>query len=199
MGGDEPPGKPAEYAGEEGSDIQQFLNVRDEARLLVKGGDTAMRRPEETSRWFARTADGILSATAAAETAAGKSPGKEFRTTVTDLKMLAALARYHSQRLLAGVCYNLYKETGTSLPSTTPSPTRRRPADAWAQIVAAAGDVYREDLAFGAHAVGFSRHWKEEQQLLARDFERLQAERAEGRGEARSSPHRAVLRNGRAA
>ena len=44
-------------------------------------------------------------------------------------------------------------------------------------MVAAAGDVYSENLAFGAHAVGFSRHWKEEYQLLARNFEQLQAER----------------------
>ena len=54
-----------EYAGEQGSDIQQFLNVRDAARLLVKGGDTPMRSPEETSRWFARTPDGIVTQIAA--------------------------------------------------------------------------------------------------------------------------------------
>src|SRR5207248_2110858 len=39
-----------EYAGEQGSDIQQFMNVRDEAKSIVAGTDTAMRRPEETSR-----------------------------------------------------------------------------------------------------------------------------------------------------
>src|ERR1035437_6297597 len=44
-------------------------------------------------------------------------------------------------------------------------------------MVAAAGGVYSENLAFGAHAVGFSRHWKEEYQLLFRHFEQLQAER----------------------
>ena len=61
-----------EYAGEEGSDIQQFLNVRDEARSIVQGSDTAMRRPEETSRWFAQAADGILTQVALAEKAGGK-------------------------------------------------------------------------------------------------------------------------------
>ena len=61
-----------------------------------------MRRPEETSRWFAQAADGILTQVALAEKAGGSGAGKEFRTTVTDLKILAALARYHSQRLPGG-------------------------------------------------------------------------------------------------
>ncbi len=46
-----------QYANEDGSDIQQFMNVRDEAKSIVAGTDTPMRRPEETSRWFAQTAD----------------------------------------------------------------------------------------------------------------------------------------------
>ncbi len=166
-----------EYAGEEGSDIQQFLNVRDEARSIVQGSDTAMRRPEETSRWFAQAADGILTQVALAEKAGGGSGGKEFRTTITDLKILAALSRYHAQRLLAGVCYNLYKETGDLASFDEAIAYEKTALDAWGQMVAAAGDVYSENLAFGAHAVGFSRHWKEEYQLLSRNFEQLQAER----------------------
>jgi hypothetical protein len=93
------------------------------------------------------------------------------------LKILAALARYHSRRLLAGVCYNLYKETGALASFDDAIGYEKSALDAWGQLVAAAGDVYSENLAFGAHAVGFSRHWKEEQQLLAHNFEQLQAER----------------------
>jgi hypothetical protein len=170
-------GSLAEYAGEQGSDIQQFLNVREEARSIVQGSDTAMRRPEATSRWFAQTADGILARVALAEKADGSRSGKEFRTTITDLKILADLARYHSQRLLAGVGYNLYKETGDLGSFDEAIGYEKRALDAWGQIVTAAGDVYSENLAFGAHAVGFSRHWKEEYQLLSRNFEQLQAER----------------------
>jgi hypothetical protein len=96
--------------------------------------------------------------------------------------MLAALSRYHSQRLLAGVAYNLWKETGALESFDEAIGYEKKAIEAWGQIVAAAGDVYRDDLAFGAHAVGFSRHWKEEQQLLARDFERLQAEREKAVG-----------------
>jgi len=168
-------GNQAQYADEQGSDVAQYMNVRHEARRILDGGETAMRRPEETSRWFAQTADGILTQIALAEKAGGA--GKEFRTTITDLKILAALAQYHSQRLLAGVTYNLYKETGDLASFDEALAYEKKAVDAWGQIVSAAGDVYSENLAFGAHAVGFSRHWKEEYQLLARNFEQLQAER----------------------
>src|SRR5206468_1564795 len=103
--------------------------------------------------------------------------GKEFHTSIADLKILAALSRYHAQRLLAGVCYNLYKQTGDLASFDEAIAYEKKALDAWARIVEAAGDIYSENLAFGAHAVGFSRHWKEEQQLLAGNFEQLQAER----------------------
>jgi hypothetical protein len=165
-----------EYAGEEGSDVQQFMNVREEAKALLQGADTAMRRPEETSRWFAQTADGILAEVAQVEKTG--AAGNELRSTLTDLKILAGLARYHSWRLLAGVAYNLYQENHGDLPSFDEAIANERKAlEAWSQIVTAAGDVYTENLAFGAHAVGFSRHWKEEYQILGRNFEQLLAER----------------------
>jgi len=166
-----------EYAREDGSDIQQFMNVRDEAKSIVQNSDTAMRRPEETSRWFAQTADGILAQVAFAEKEIGDHSSSEFRSTITDLKILAGLARYHSWRLLAGVQYNLYKETGDLGSFDDAVANERRALGAWAQMMAAAGDVYSDNLAFGAHAVGFSRSWKEEYQLLSRDFEKLLAER----------------------
>lgn len=162
-----------QYAAEEGSDIQQFLNPRDEARLLVAGGDTAMRRPEENSRWFAAASARILDEVARA----GETDSKEFRSTVTDLRILAGLTRYHSRRLLAGVAYNLWKETG-SLGSFDQAIAEERAAiEAWRDIVAAAGDVYSEQLALGAHAVGFRRHWKEEYGLIESEFNELMAER----------------------
>src|ERR1039458_3449152 len=104
-----------------------FRSVRDEARSLIEGTDTAMRRPEETSRWFAQTAGGILANVALAEEANSDrvhayrvnayriGVNREFRTSITDLKILAGLARYHAWRLMAGVCYNLYKASLDSI------------------------------------------------------------------------------------
>lgn len=82
----------------------------------------------------------------------------------------------------AGVCYNLYKLTGDLASFDEAIAHERKALDAWAQIVSAAGDVYSENLAFGAHAVGFSRHWKEEYQILGRNFEQVLAERQKAVG-----------------
>jgi hypothetical protein len=162
-----------QYANEDGSDIAQFMNVRDEAKSIVAGTDTAMRRPEETSRWFAKTSDGILAELAAA----GKPTNREFESTATDLKILAGLARYHSLRLLAGVSYNLYKQTGDLAAFDDAIKDERSAIEAWKTMADAASGVYSDNLAFGAHAVGFSRNWKEEYGILNRDFEKLLAER----------------------
>jgi len=43
---------PPKFATAENSDIQQFENPRDEARSILQGTDTPMRRPKETGRWF---------------------------------------------------------------------------------------------------------------------------------------------------
>jgi hypothetical protein len=172
-------GSLSQYANEDGSDIQQFMNVRDEAKSILAQTDTAMRRPEETSLWFARTADAILADVAQAGKSIGDRAPNEFRSTVTDLRMLAGLARYHSFRLLAGVSYNLYKNTGDLSTFDDAIASERHALEAWKQMVDAAGDVYNKNLAFGAHAVGFSRHWEEEYSLLGRDFEKLLAERTQ--------------------
>ncbi len=145
---------------EEGSDIQQFMNLRDEATSIIQGTDTAMRRPEETSRWFAQTSDAILAEVAAAErTAAEGSPGggtrsNEFKSTLTDARILAALARYHSWRQLGGVNYNLYKQAGDLMAFDEAIGDERKAIQSWHELVEAAGDFYIDNMAFGAIAQG---------------------------------------------
>jgi hypothetical protein len=171
-----------EYAEQEGSDIEQFMNVRDEAATLIAGADTSKRRPEETSRWFQVTSDAILDHVRLAEKSIRNPSNKEFRSAVTDLKILAGLARFHSRRLLAGVRYNLYKQTGNLAEFDEAIATERDALQSWKQIVEAAADVYNHQLPFGPHAKGFSRHWEEEYSLLSRDFELLLAERKKASG-----------------
>jgi len=166
----------AQYAGEEGSDIAQFLNVKDEARRILDGADTAMRRPEDSSRWFLETSTAILKYADRAEHAADKS-GNELLSTLTDVKILARLAEYHAWRLRAGVNYNLYKQSGDLFAFDDAIANEKSAIAAWEKLVRAAGDVYSKDLAFGVHAVGFPRHWAEELSALRRGLEQLETER----------------------
>lgn len=186
------------FAGEEGSDTQQFMNPRDAALSVLKGTDTAMRRPEENSRWFAQTADRILAEVSRAERSAGGRAGNEFRATVADLKILAGLARYHSWRQLAGLYYNLYKEAGDLSCFDEAIANEKRAIEAWSGIVEAAGDVYSEDLAFGVHRAGFPRHWKEELGRLRNDFNQLAAERQQAASRPNAKPVRIPARDPRA-
>jgi hypothetical protein len=169
-------GNLAQYADEQGSDVAQFMNVRDEARRIVDGGDTAMRRPEDTSRWFAKTSAAILGYVKQAEQAASAG-GNELLSTLTDAKILAWLAEYHAWRLRTGVSYSLYKQTSDLVAFDDAIAHERKAVSAWEQVVQAAGDVYSRNLAFGAHAVGFSRHWSEELLALRRGLEDLEAQR----------------------
>lgn len=168
-----------EYIDEEGSDIAQFMSVSEEAKSRIEGTATAMMRPQENSRWFADTADRILRLAARAESAPGAKSSPEFVTTVTDLRILAHLARYHSQRLLAGVEYAVYKQNGDLFSFDRAVELESRAVAAWADIVEAAGPVYRTDLAFGVESVGFARHWKDELAKLRSALTKLKKEHIE--------------------
>ena len=153
-----------QFADLEGSDIEQFQSPRGAA----KGGETSLRTPAETNRWFADTAARILAHVRDAE--ATGANGKEAVCTITDLRILAGLARYYAARLQAAVAY---KRDSLDLAVAY----ERKAVDAWAEIVQAAGDVYSDDLAFGVHRVGFPRHWKEERENLRRGLDKLAAGR----------------------
>lgn len=163
---------------EEGSDVQQFLNFREEAARIANGADTPKRRPEETSRWFAKTSESILAEVAAAEKSiGGQPPSNEFKSTIADAKILAALARYHSWRQLGGVNYELYKLAGDLGAFDEAIADERQAIQAWRDIVSAAGDMYIDNIAFGPAARGFPRHWKDELKPLDSEFDQLVAER----------------------
>lgn len=164
------------FSALEGTDTQQFMNPRDAARSLLSGTETAMRTPQETSRWFAATADAIVAEVSLAEKAAGDRAGKEFRSTMTDARILASLARYYSSRLLAAVSYNVYKTSGDVRAFDDALADEKRAIAAWQNIVEAAGNVYSDKLPFGALGY-FPRHWKEELERLEADFDRLAATR----------------------
>jgi hypothetical protein len=148
-----------------------------------------MRRPQETSRWFADTADAILAELGRAEQLIGARAGNEFRSSATDFRILASLARYYSWRLPAAVAYNVYKESGDLESFDAAIANEKRAIQAWRDIVQAAGGVYNGKLPFGAPG-HFPRHWKEELQRLETDFDRLAA----AREAAAAKPDRTAVR-----
>jgi hypothetical protein len=166
-----------QYAALEGSDTEQFLSPRDEAKRILAREDTAKRRPEETAAFLGSLAMNILEHAASAEKTRRAGANKELSTTLADVRILAHLALFHASRLEAAVSYNLWKETGQSSYFDDAIGKEKRAVAEWEKMVAAAGDVYATDLAFGVHRVGFPRHWKEELERLREGLAKLTAER----------------------
>ena len=166
------------YAKAEGSDIQQFMNMDEYADLLIIGSATPKRTPLQTSRWFRTTSDEILAWVSKAEDGVVNRKNNEFVSTVTDLKILAHLAAYHSYRLIAGIHYNLYEKRDDPHALDDAIAQEEAARDAWARIVEAAGNIYSRELIFGVEAVGFSKHWKDQLEELDRGLEALKGLRA---------------------
>ncbi len=161
------------YARAEGSDIQQFASFDEEAQLLLDGGETAKIRPGANSRWFAQTAAEITSAVAGAGQHKDARGGRELESTLTDLKILANLALYHSRRITAAVNFRLFERSKDAKALDEAIAEERNAIEAWRQLVAAAGDFYTNDLMMGVRGADLCGHWKDELAALEKGLATL--------------------------
>jgi hypothetical protein len=144
------------------SDTQQFLAISDAAKNRVTGGESAKIHPERSSRWFARAAKDVLDLAAQAEKNIAARESKEFTSTIADLRILAGLAQYHSHRLLSGVSWATFKQSGDASALDDAIAHETNAAKAWKSAVTAAGDIYHSDLMMGRRRSGLAGHWKNE-------------------------------------
>lgn len=164
----------ADYARNEGTDTEQFENFVEAARRILAGGTTTKRTPDATSRWFDETADAILASVRAAETAIGQRRTREFDATVTDLRMLAQLARFHARRALAAVHFNLFTRGLRLAELLAATLAEKEAVAAWRELVAIAGDQYTTDLAMGARNFDLCGHWRDELKRLEANLKELE-------------------------
>jgi hypothetical protein len=176
------------YARAEGSDIQQFASFDEEAQLLIAGGEMAKMRPPQTSRWFAQAAADINTQIAEAEKRIGVQRNKEFDSTLTDLKILVNLALYHARRIPAAVSYRLFERTKDVAVLDDAIAYEREAISAWRQLVAAAGDVYNDDLMMGVRGASLCGHWKDELPALEKGLAALERQRREFKATGESKP-----------
>ncbi|MEJ7739299.1 MAG: hypothetical protein WKF97_17875 [Chitinophagaceae bacterium] len=179
------------FAKAELSDLQQFATFDEEAKMQIEGGETAKLLPSANSRWFTRASGNINTLIAAAEKATGNKPGKEFLSTVADLKILSSLALYHSRRIPAAINYRLFERTGDVSALDTAIVYERQAIDAWSKMVTAAGDIYTDDLMMGVRVADLCGHWKDELVLLKKGLAALELKRSKAKTEAsvKTAPH----------
>jgi hypothetical protein len=177
-----------DYAKAQGSDIQQFANFDEEAQILMEGGETAKVRPGANSQWFARTAGEIGAAVAEAEKRVGSHQNKEFEASVTDLKILANLALFHSRRIPAAVSYRLFQRSKDPRALADAIASERNAVEAWRQLVAAAGDFYTDDLMMGVRNADLCGHWRDELVPLEKGLAGLERQQRELKSDATFKP-----------
>lgn len=161
------------------SDIQQFASPKEEATLILKQESSFRILPSETSMWFSTISKDILKEVETAEKTIGANRNNEFISTITDLKMLAYLAQYHSQRLLAAVNYNLYDKTGDLVAYDKAFSLESKAVTAYGGIVESAGNVYNQQLDFGSNIDLFPGHWSKEYYRLQDELKSLKQGRTE--------------------
>jgi hypothetical protein len=176
------------YAKAEGSDIQQFASFDEEAQMLLEQGETAKIRPAANSRWFEKVAAETSAAVAEAEKCVGSHRNREFDSTVTDLKILAQLALFHSRRIPAAVNYRLFERTKNSQALADAVMQERSAVEAWRLLVAAAGDYYSDDLMMGVRGADLCGHWKDELAALEKGLAALERQQREAKPNAATRP-----------
>lgn len=179
------------------TDLQQFCNFDEEAKLLLEGGETAKIRPSANSLWFQKTAADINHLIDEAEKAIGNKRNKEFNSTIVDLKILSNLALYHSRRIPAAVSYNLFEQTNDLAALNDAIAYEQSAIQAWQQIVSAAGDIYADNLMMGVCVADLCGHWKDELVSLEKGLVSLEQKRKSFKptGPFKKAPHYTVEAN----
>lgn len=164
------------YAKAEGSDIQQFAGFDQEAQVLLGTFETGKTLPSTTSLWLQKLSESIDKKVAEAEKKIKAKDNKEFNSTIVDLKMLSRLALYHSRRVPAAVSYCLFLRTQDAAALDAAIAHEQNATEAWRELVAAAGDVYADNILIGH--VPLSGHWRDELVALEQGLEKLKQQRA---------------------
>ena len=172
-----------QYAKATPSDTQQFVSISDAADLHLEGGESAKIHPLEAADWFAQASAEVLKLISQAEKHApadGSSRhDKEFHSTMVDLRILANLALYHSERARSAFHWVLFKKSNDLSPLDVAIQHEALAVTAWEKIVEAAGDIYAENLMFGRETdqrgwpVELTGHWKTELIELQRGLQEL--------------------------
>ena len=166
-------GDMAEYARTTPSDVQQFASFDEEARLLIERGETAKMLPSLNSLWFRQCAEEVYGMVESIQRKNIKG-NKELVSTLTDLRILAGLALYHSRRIPAAVSYCLYVRTHDGAALDEVIRYEKDAIEAWKGIVDAAGDVYADTLMMGPKRRTLVGHWRQELQDLQEGLKKLE-------------------------
>ncbi len=172
------------YAMSEPSDTAQFLTIEEAARYHLQNRESPRIWPQQTSEWFARISDEVFQLIKAAERHIGSHKNKEFISTIIDLKVLAYLARYHSQRIHAGLNWSFFEYSRDLNALQDAIQFERQAIETWEEIVQLTDGVYHDNLIMG-RGPRLTGSWKDELAELKKGLGKLEQERANFQPECR--------------
>jgi hypothetical protein len=169
----QPLGDLPHYAMNQGSDVAIFASFDEEADNLINNTPTAKIRPGQT---IARLMHMGLADAPLINPAPKELNTAELKSTITDLKMLRSLAHFHAARGSAALAYRIWSKTGDPQFLARAMRHETDAIQCWERLIAAASDVYSDDLLFGNRKAGLCGHWKDQLPLLEQSLTSLQKE-----------------------
>lgn len=142
----------------------------------VAGKLEAKWTPAQVSRRLSNLADQSLAALEKAGKPSSQSADAEFRSTALDIRILAALARYHAEKTTAATHLEFFHTTNEAGRLSQSLEHIHKAAEHWKNLVALTDGVYRDELVFGrgkwfreiGHHAG---HWKDSLPEVLADVE----------------------------
>lgn len=159
------------YAKIKPLDKQTFISFEEAAQYLIQKKESGRVWPQQNSEWFAKTAFEINKLIKKANEKIGIYKNKEYESTITDIKILAAMAKFHAERIKAAIAYNLYlKLNKNSLALDSAINYEKKAIEIYRTAVDVAGDYYPTDLDISVSDTG---HWIDELGLMEKAFVEL--------------------------
>ena len=158
-----------------GSDVGMFASAEEAVAERLAGRPGARQTPSQSSELFERLADEAESALAAAEAAAipaDENAARELRAVALDVRVQAALARYHAAKLRAAGSLAAYYASGDLDSLLAARPDAAAALAAWESLVALTRGVYAADLIFGRKD-DQDGHWADNLPYVRHDVHRL--------------------------
>jgi hypothetical protein len=161
------------YAKNTGTEASRYEGLESAARRILADGTTTLGTPESTSQRLSDLAESLQAHVRTLGALRADLQPPDFATVSLGLRATAHLARFHAQRILAAVHYNLFLRGRRLAELYAATLDAKIALDTWSELVALLGT--RESITFGHPALTLRGAWGAELVHLQFDYRDLEA------------------------
>ncbi|MCX5645182.1 MAG: twin-arginine translocation signal domain-containing protein [Phycisphaerae bacterium] len=160
-------------------DPQLFAGVDEYANALIEGESVAKYSPVEVAQWMDGLAEAATRRLREAQRQMADRNSPAFRRLAVDVTIQSGLGRFFAAKLRAGVLYAIYDRTGAPKALEEALTAYRTARETWAEMAAAAQNVYVSDVTFGLEKQ-LRGHWLDRLADIDQDIEDMGRQTANG-------------------